>query len=508
MVWLKQTLEREMKFEVPRDFEMPSLEAVVNESTVRLLATYWDTPDLRLLRWGHTLRYRHATDGSEDGWTLKLSTPGQRPKNKRWSTDVLDRTEITVDGLSAIPPGELQSLVSGVIRRARLGPIARIETTRREQVIEGRRHGTGTVQLSDDTTSSTVEGQSRPSFRQIEIEIGTGPSTSVLEDVAGRLTDAGAIPSNSTKLQLALGHVPKPEVRVKKLRRNATVAELVRFTIAGATMRLIQHDPAVRQGSDPEAVHQARVAIRRLRSDLKTLEPLITPAAVSRFREDLAWLGGLLGAVRDLDVLAHRIEDHAERVPRAEDEARDALVSVCRDDRRVRWLELVEGMGSPRYINLLEALVTASHEPPVVKRLSNRRARPRFRKLVRKSWRRTARAVGDLGREPSDPSLHEVRKRAKRARYAAELGPDLFGRPARRLAKRLEKVQDTLGELQDAVVAEDYLASLPARGISASAAYVAGAIACREDGVRASVRRRWRADWDSANEKRLRRWLT
>ena len=502
---MKQGLEREMKFDVSEDFEMPPLEAIVNESTVRLLATYWDTPDFRLLRWGHTLRYRHEVDGSEDGWTLKLSAPRQRPR--RGSTDVLDRTEISVDGLSAIPPLEVRSLVSGVIRRARLAPIARIETTRRSLVIEGRRDGADAVQVSDDTTLSTVEGVPRPSFRQIEIEALNRTSTSMLDGVARRLTDAGAIPTDSTKLQSALDITSKPEVRVSKLRRNATVPKLVRFAIASGTMRLIQHDPQVRRGSDPEAVHQARVATRRLRSDLKTLEPFLVPAAVSRLREDLAWLGGLLGAVRDLDVLAQRIEEHAQLVPRAEVEARDALISVCRDDRRVRWLELVEAMGSPRYINLLEALVAASHEPPVTKGSSRRRARPKFRKLIRKSWRRTARAVSELDRQPSDPSLHEVRKRAKRARYAAELGRGLFGKRARRLAKRLETVQDALGELQDAVVAEEYLWSLTARGLSAPAAFVAGAIASEERGARASVRSRWRADWRSANEKHLRRWL-
>ena len=73
-----------------------------------------------------------------------------------------------------------------------------------------------------------------------------------------------------------------------------------------------------------------------------------------------------------------------------------------------------------------------------------------------------------LDREPSDESLHEVRKRAKRARYAAELGRGLFGKPARRLAKRLERIQDELGELQDTVVAEEYLASLADRGLLGS----------------------------------------
>ena len=117
-------------------------------------------------------------------------------------------------GRQSSHPASCRSLVSGVIRRARLAPIARIETTRRALVIEGRRDACGSVEVSDDTTSSTVEGEPRPSFRQIEIEAVGEPSTSMLDDVAGRLTDAGAIPTDSTKLQLALGTAPEPEVRV------------------------------------------------------------------------------------------------------------------------------------------------------------------------------------------------------------------------------------------------------------------------------------------------------
>ncbi|MET0801461.1 MAG: CYTH domain-containing protein, partial [Actinomycetota bacterium] len=157
---MKQELEREMKFDVPEDFEMPPLEAVAHESTVKLFATYWDTPDRRLLRWGHTLRYRHASYGSEDGWTLKLSAPGDRPS--RGSTGVLDRTEISVDGRAEFPPGELKLLISGVIRRGKLVPIATIETTRRALVIADRRDPAGAVEASDDTTSSTVDGEPRP----------------------------------------------------------------------------------------------------------------------------------------------------------------------------------------------------------------------------------------------------------------------------------------------------------------------------------------------------------
>jgi CHAD domain-containing protein len=415
--------------------------------------------------------------------------------------------EIHVDGQGVLPPGELRSLVSGVIRRATLLPTATIDTTRRAIELEDRRDRSGAVEVSDDATSSTVQGDPRAVFRQVEVEAVGSPSRAMLVDVAERLTDAGATPTDSTKLQLALGTPPDPEVRISKIKRKSSVAALTRFAIASGTARLIAHDPVVRLGSDPEGIHQARVATRRMRSDLKTLEPLLTPAAVARLRTDLAWLGGLLGAVRDLDVLTDRIEDRADGSPRVEDEASAAIVSMLRDDRRIRWLELVDAMGSARYVDLLEALVTASQEPPVIDGWSHRRAKPVLRKLVRKTWRRTARAVSALDAEPSDAALHEVRKRAKRARYSAELGRGLFGKPARRLAKGLEAIQDVLGELQDGVVAEETLGSLPGRELSSPAAYLAGAIVCEERGARASIRDRWPAVWRSASRKRRRRWL-
>ena len=505
MILTTQELEREMKFDVPDDFEMPPLDAMARQSTVELLVTYWDTPDRRLLRWGHTLQYRQASDGSEDGWILKLSGPrGVSPKG---STRELDRLEISVDGQGVLPPGELRSLLTGVIRRARLLPIATIDTTRRAIELEDGRDRAGTVEVTDDATSSMVHGDPRAAFRQVEVEAVGSPSRAMLTDVAGRLTDAGATPTDSMQVPLALGAPPDLEVRVPTLKRKSSVAALARFAIASGTVRLMAHDPKVRLGSNPEAIHQARVATRRLRSDLKTLEPLLSPSAVARLRNDLAWLGGLLGAVRDLDVLTDRIQDGADGLPRAEDEAYAAIASMLRDDRRVRWLELVDAMGSARYVNLLETLVTASQHPPVIDGWSHRRARPILRKLVGKSWRRTARAVSALDPEPSDAALHEVRKRAKRARYSAELGRDLFGKPARRLAKRLEAMQDALGDLQDSVLAEKQLGSLPGRGLPPSAAYLAGAIVCEERGARASIRNRWQAIWRSTSKKQHRRWL-
>ena len=125
--------------------------------------------------------------------------------------------------------------------------------------------------------------------------------------------------------------------------------------------------------------------------------------------------------------------------------------------------------------------------------------------MTQNAWRRTARAVDRLGRSSPDAALHEVRKRAKRTRYAAELGRDVFGKRAMRLAERLADVQDGLGEVQDTVVAEERLRALR---LPSGSAFVAGMLVCGERAARADARDRWPRLWKAARAKRLRRWFS
>lgn len=220
-------------------------------------------------------------------------------------------------------------------------------------------------------------------------------------------------------------------------------------------------------------------------------------------------MGGraLLGAVRDLDVLISRVAILSDRLAQADRVASEEILAALRDDRRLRHLELIDGLSSPRHVALIDELVAASHTPPLGTDIETRKAKPVLRKLVRKTWRRTARGVTRLSRDPSDAELHEIRKRAKRARYASELAQPIFGKPAARLAQYLEEVQDVLGALQDTVVAEDYLSRIARRGLAGGPGYAAGTLSCFERDARIDARRSWRTTWNSAQPGRLRRWL-
>lgn len=484
--------EREAKFEVADDFELPFLDEAAGRSSVKLSAHYWDTADRRLLRWGQTLRHRHASDGSEDGWTLKFGAPPGVPA----AGVVLDRQELDEPGPPDAPPARLAALVLGIVRGAPLEPIAAIETEREKFLI-------GALEVSDDRVSSSIDGTPGPSFRQIELEVKGSGAGRLLRDLSDRLTRAGAKPTSASKLETALGGQQDPEVKVPRLRPRSRLDTLVGYALARSVIRLIEEDPKIRASADADPVHDARVATRRLRSDLKTLEPYLS--SVEGLRTELGWLGGLLGEVRDLDVLIERMRTRIAGLPEPDQTPAAAILARLDDDRHRRRGELLDGLGSGRYLALVDELIGASRRPPVADHADDRRARPALRRVTRKAWRRTARAADRLGRSSPDAALHEVRKRAKRARYAAELGRDVFGKRATRLAERLTEVQDGLGEVQDSVVAEERLRALR---LPSDSAFVAGMLVCGERAARRDARDRWPSLWKAARAKRLRRWFS
>lgn len=498
--------ERERKFDAHEDVQIPHLPgtSVTHAGKVRLTATYWDTVNRRLLRWGHTLRHRRASDGSEDRWTLKLATPAKRKKK-----DALVRAEVHAAGSALFPPTMLRRLARAVVRRDLLTPIAVVRTQRRRWEVADQ-GSMDRIEVDHDRVSSVVGLRRGPAFHQIEVEAASPDADRLMDQMSDALIEAGATPTDRAKIAEVLGDdAPEPEIVLPPSGPKISIRDLVRTAIGSGATRLVANDPAARLGSDPEAIHQARVATRRLRSDLKTLEPLLDPAAAGWMRDELSWVGELLGSVRDIDVLIDGIEELAT-TRGLEPRAVSAIVKELEKDRHRRHAELLDGLDSRRYLALVNALIDSGGAPPLADEVDGeRRARRPVRKLVRKTWRRTARAVARLDGDPSDEDLHEIRKRAKRARYAAELATAALHEEADPLADRLADLQDVLGELQDAVVAQERLTMLVRRGrLTIEAAFVAGKLVCLEDEARSDARDRWSAAWESARPKRLRNWLS
>jgi len=285
---------------------------------------------------------------------------------------------------------------------------------------------------------------------------------------------------------------------------GATVEQVVRAAIVSAVERFLTHEPGLRTGTDPEDVHQARVATRRLRSDLRTFDEFVAADWAVELRTELQWLGGELGAVRDLEVMRDRLQSHAASLPDPEAESARHAVARLASETELARARIIAALGSTRYAAARAAMLEAADHPRTNAAASEPAPRA-LRAVVRRPWKRLARAAGALGEEPTDEELHAVRVRVKRARYATEAAAAVFGRPARRLAAALAHVQDVLGEHQDAVVARQWLVKA---AIEAPAeAFAMGALAQYEWRAAREARAAFPAAWSAARRPGLRTWM-
>ncbi|HWS46940.1 MAG TPA: CHAD domain-containing protein [Acidimicrobiia bacterium] len=284
-----------------------------------------------------------------------------------------------------------------------------------------------------------------------------------------------------------------------------TVTDIVRRAISRAHQRLVDHAAEVRATAGPEAVHQARVATRRLRSDLRTFEPWLEPRRAAELRGELRWLGAELGSVRDLDVMRDRLRAHACALPAAEADAAERVIRRLDADREAARADLVTILAQARYGYVRADLADAAANPPCTAAAATTPATV-LATAVRKRWRKLDHGVDKLGDHPADDALHAVRVRAKRCRYAADACVPAFGDPAREFAAAMARIQDALGEHHDAVVAGAWLAKT-AHECTPAEAYALGMLAEVERDSADAATAEFATVWETARRKRLRRWL-
>jgi CHAD domain-containing protein len=326
--------------------------------------------------------------------------------------------------------------------------------------------------------------------------------------VAARLRAAGAgAPDPVAKHIRALGPAAEqpPELNPPEtLPPDARAADVITRALALSVVRLIRHDAGVRLGGDPEDVHQARVATRRLRSDLRTFGQLLEPEWRDGLREEMKGLADLLGAVRDADVMLERL-----RRPLAGDRdrlrrARPLLSRVTGRRKRAR-AHLLQAMRSSQYVDLLEHLV-ASAQAPALLPAAEQPAIEVLPPRAAAAWAKLRAQVSGLGDKPADDELHAIRIAAKRARYAAEAVAPVVGRRAEDFASAVAKLQTVLGDFHDAVVLRDWLREV-AKELRPEAAFVAGELAEMERELADECRDRWGHEWRKVNRKRLTGWM-
>jgi CHAD domain-containing protein len=263
----------------------------------------------------------------------------------------------------------------------------------------------------------------------------------------------------------------------------------LRATVDTSLRVLLREQATAGNADEPESVHQMRVAARRARVALRMDRGGIGPAAES-LRAELAWLGTLLGHVRDLDVLTERLAGEGADMPETDVPAFGEVLTQLLANRSAAAEALVKALDQQRYRSLLRAMATEATGQADDGALTDPD------KLLAKPVKALHARLAAAERSPSDAAWHELRIKTKRVRYAAELASRLAtGKRARamtELATQAKALQELLGTFNDTVITEHHLRQLAAQSseLSPSALLVLGRLVERQVAKRDELRAR------------------
>ena len=294
--------------------------------------------------------------------------------------------------------------------------------------------------------------------------------------------------------------------------RDSSAGDVVLAYLRVQAHTLKTLEPAVR-ADEFDSVHQMRVATRRLRAVLRTFGQVIPRTDGEHLAGELQWLGRELGAARDGEVLAGHLRDSLRPIPP------ELLIGPVQArvqgyfaPRRAAARDALLGaLDSPRYARLLAELDQVAAGPPRGP-LAAAPAREVLPAAVRRAYRQAKRRMRRARRTPAgqarDVALHQARKSARRARYAAEAATPAIGERARKFAKQMKRVQSVLGDHQDAVLARQAARDL---GIGAHLAgenaFTYGLLHERELHHAERLQARARKVWRHSSRPEHRRWM-
>ncbi|WP_285748883.1 CYTH and CHAD domain-containing protein [Lentzea sp. NBRC 105346] len=492
--------ETERKYEaasgssLPALGDVPGVAAEAGPEQLDLEATYFDTADLRLAKAGLTLRRR--TGGDDAGWHLKL------PKG----TDSREELRLPLGRATKKPPKDLASLVRVHTRGAELGPVAQIKTSRqRWQLVDDA--GQLLVEVVDDVVTAQTMGESTTtnSWREIEVELGENGTPELLDTVEERLGDAGIHRSEATsKLAQLLGDRLGDKTRKPKAHKKSTAGDVVLAYLHEQAAALKAQDPMVRRQED-DAVHQLRVATRRMRSALQAYGTILEREETQDLIDELKWVAGVLGRQRDLEVLRMRFEDalHALEPELVLGDVAARLTRHFAPLEAQAHNDSVETLDSDRYFALLDSIDRLLADPPITA-LAAEPARKVLPELITKTYRklkkRAERALSEEDPHQRDLAMHDSRKAAKRLRYATEIAEPVFGKPAKSYRKQAKDLQTLLGEHQDAVVARPVLRQL---GIGDENGFTFGLLHGRETAIVENTAAEFRDRWKGVGKPKF-----
>ena len=454
--------EIERKYDVGEKATLPDLSGIATVDEVgeaRLEAEYFDTERGDLA--AHRIVMRRRRGGSDEGWHIKLPAAEGRTE-LHWPLTDHDS-----------PPRQVVEPVLSRVRGRELGTIAVLRTHRRILHLVAD-DGARLAEIADDTVSATdtATGILRL-WREWEVELLDGAPGSrkersaLLDSIENALVEAGAAPSASrSKLAAALGRtdLAEPDAPSPELDRSRAASAVLLAAIAALIDDLARIDPLVRADA-PDAVHQLRTRIRRLRSLFASYRTVFDRATTDPLRARLGEIGVALADARDAEVMLERAEtlldDHEPLSP----DAGDRLAGHWSERYTTAHAQAVATLSGEGWLTLLDDLDDFVRRPALGAEAmapASAVVPPALHADLRRVLKR-AKAARKADSDDEVPLLHEVRKAAKRLRYAAEAVSQgdtaVFGKRTRKLAAAAEAVHDLLGEHRDSVLMQRHLRS-------------------------------------------------
>lgn len=438
--------EIELKFLIPPEAAVLALTQLKGEGAVRQLdATYFDTPDHALRKAGFGLRVRDGEGGRKQ--TLKSASAGGVFSRGEWETTIVgpapDRDALARTPAAAMLDGET------------LTPVF---TTKVERIVRLVHIGEAVIEAALDRGELSADGR-RASVCELELELKAGRPEALFDlarELAKRVPLRLSLVSKAERgYGLAMGaEGSAPRRQAAALEPKSTVGEALQALGQADLAHLCAALEGLRERPEPDCVHQARVATRRLRALLKIFKPLAQDAAARQLDEELDWLAAEFDAARDLDVFIGDVWD--ESVTGATFAGRDDFERGLKAARANAYLRMEAALESPRTRDiLLEAAAWleagAWTTDPALAKIRDSRADTFAAGVLdhrRDQVKKRAKHFADLDAH----ARHRLRLKGKTLRYAAEDLAPLFPDHPKRAEHFIEAskvVQDILGALND-----------------------------------------------------------